>query len=513
MKEKEILGTVVSTLEGPSPSGIDFVVNNGKAHKGMFIELEYSEGTMVCLVNEVIKTNRYFERPDSVKEIGEEIEKHFPVAEWEFLLGKAKPLGVFSNVEGIGIQRSTFPPSPGTKVFKADDERLKKFLGIDSNGLALGSMQFHNVGVKPSLSKLLQKHLAIFATSGAGKSYLVSVLLEELLERKKEQGQIAAVMIDLHGEYTSFGEPLSSSSKPNSVDYSSRTRIIDGSKMTIGCSKLNTGLLSSILPKMSSNLKRELATIIDKLYKEMKSGVGPFDLANIRTEIQGIDNDKTVSALLSAVFELEQIGLFSKIDYPSISDLVKQGQLTVFDLSKITSEKKKQVLVSYIARRLFNDRKSGRVPPLALFVEEAHNFIPEKRAEEHAIAKSILRTIAREGRKFGASLVVISQRPVHLDTTTLANCNTNIILRITNPYDLKHIAESSEGLDSQAMGMVSSLRVGEALIVGEALNAPTFFKVRLRKSAPSRHESTLEDSAKRYSEQQGEEKEEAESFL
>ena len=186
---RESLGTIVSSIDGPSPSVLSFVVNEGKVHKGMFIELDYSEGTMVCLVEDVIKTNRYFERPDSVKTIGSELEKNFPVSDWEFLLGKARPLGVFVESSG-NIQRSTFPPSPGTKVFKAKDENLKKFLALQENGLHLGSINFHDVLLKVNLSKLLQKHLAVLAMSGAGKSYCVSVLLEELLLRKKEDGQL-----------------------------------------------------------------------------------------------------------------------------------------------------------------------------------------------------------------------------------------------------------------------------------------------------------------------------------
>jgi len=184
-------------------------------------------------------------------------------------------------------------------------------------------------------------------------------------------------------------------------------------------------------------------------------------------------------------------------------------------LNMVISEKKKQVIVAYISNKLFHERRgvSKKIPPFALFVEEAHNFIPEGTASEHAVARSYLRTIAREGRKFGASLVVISQRPKRLDTTTLANCNTNIILRVTNPYDLDHIAQSCEGLDKQSINSISSLRVGEALVVGEAVGAPTFFKVRLRKSQPSRHESTLEDSAKAFSADDKKISEEVNSFL
>ncbi|MBN1940919.1 MAG: ATP-binding protein, partial [Candidatus Diapherotrites archaeon] len=147
------------------------------------------------------------------------------------------------------------------------------------------------------------------------------------------------------------------------------------------------------------------------------------------------------------------------------------------------------------SRRLFYDRRSKTIPPFLLVLEEAHQLVPEKASEENALSRSIIRTIAREGRKFGASLCLVSQRPVQLDTTALSQCNTHIILRITNPYDLKHIGESSEGLDSRATDMITSLRVGEALIVGEATHYPLFFKVRLRKSAESRHEQTLEQSA------------------
>jgi DNA helicase HerA-like ATPase len=508
---QEQLGTVVSTMEGPSPSHIDFVVNNGKAHKGMFVELEYSEGTMMCLVEDLIKTNRYFERPDSVKVIGDELEKNFPASEWEFLIAKARPLGVFANNL---IMRTTFPPSPGTKVFCADNEHIKKFLSLQDDGLNLGKLQFHDVELKVNLSKLLQKHCAIVATSGAGKSFLCSVLLEELLSRKPAQGQIGVVVIDTHGEYNCFGEPVKQSDSNKFLDFSSKVRVVDASKIRIACSKVSAYLISSII-ELSPNQKRALARIFSKLTEEMKSGAGPFDLSAVRAEIDGIDNEKTQGGLYAVLSELEDLNLFGKIDEPSVSDLVKPGNMVVIDLSSIVSEKKKQVIVAYLANKLFHARRAfaKKIPPFALLVEEAHNFIPEGTASEHAVARSYLRTIAREGRKFGASLIVISQRPKRLDTTTLANCNTSIILRITNPYDLKHISESCEGLDNSSIGIISSLRVGEALVVGEAVGTPTFFKVRLRKSQPSRHEASLEDYAKRFSADEGKSSSDAEAFL
>jgi uncharacterized protein len=510
MEKNEQLGTVVSTMDGPSPTTIDFVAEkDGMVHKGMFVEFDYSEGKVISLITDVIKTNRYFERPDSVKEIGDDLEKHFPTADWEFLIGKAKPLGVFKDGR---FERTTFPPSPGTKVFKAENNHLKEFLGLEEKGLLLGGMQFHDVPVSLNLSKLLQKHLAVLAMSGAGKSYGISVLLEELLTRKKEQGQIGIVVLDTHGEYTCFGEPVD---EKKYVDFSSQTRIVDASKMKIAASKLNGGFLSMILPSLSSQQRRDLSQIISKLSQEMKSGVGPFDLNTIKTEIMQSDNinEKTAATLLGILSELEDIHLFSKIDDPSLIDLVEPGKMVVIDFSKIISQHKKQVLTAYISNKLFTARRMKQVPPFALFVEEAHNYIPEKAGKDVAVAKGILRTIAREGRKFGASLVIISQRPKHLDTTTLANCNTHLILRITNPYDLDHIKAGSEGLDSNSISIIPSLRVGEGMLVGEAVSAPTLVRIRQRKSQPSKHESTLEESALRYSAESEKIDLETDSFL
>jgi hypothetical protein len=408
------------------------------------------------------------------------------------------------------IQRPTFPPSPGTKVFVAENEHIKRFLALEENGLNLGKMQFHDVQMKVNLSRLLQKHLAILAMSGAGKSYFVSVLIEELLNRAPEQGQIALIAFDPHGEYNCFGEPVKGGAQYK--DFSSKTRIIDASKITLAASNLTRGLLSSALPNLTPVQGRELNKIIYRLTQEMKSGVGPFDLNSVRAEVASLE-PKTADSLYAAIDELEMMRLFGKIDSPSISDLAKPGQLTVIDLSSILHERTKQLIVSHYAHKLFVERRHKRVPPFSLLIEEAHNFIPEGVSKDEAVAKGTLRTIAREGRKFCASLILVSQRPKRLDTTTLANCNTNIILRITNPYDLDHIKQSSEGLDAKSIDTISSLRVGEALIVGEAVNAPTFFKVRLRESQPSKHETTLEEAAKRFAADSGKKGADADAFL
>jgi hypothetical protein len=517
VEKHEEIGTVVSNLEGPSPNQVDFVVLNGKVHRGQFVEIPYSEGTLIGMVTNVLKTNKYFERADAVKEFeaqGTKLFEQFPVHDWEYIMAVTTPLGVFTNENRI--KRTTFPPSPGSKVFNANEEHIRKFLGFDEEkGLMLGSLEFHPVDVKLNLSKLLQKHLAILAMSGSGKSYTVSCLLEELLSRKKEFGRVAIVAFDVHGEYTNFAEPVMDAKY---TDYSKQTRLIRARDLRIGVPKVSAGMFYSLLPNASPAQKRELSKVLQRLQQKMKDGQGPYDLNDIKGELLAEMGSKdakesVIAALIGWLHELDDLQLFGKADNPSLLDLVQPGILTVVDLSDIIHQHKKQVIVAYLSNRLFYERRAKKIPPTTIVLEEAHNFIPQQIAKEGSITKGIMRTIAREGRKFGVSLCLISQRPIQLDTTTLSQCNTQLLLRITNPYDIKHIGESAEGLSAESLGMLTSLRVGEGLLIGEAVNAPTFFKIRQRNSQPSQHEGTLEKASIEFEENERKNKKETEDLL
>ena len=457
--------------------------------------MDYSEGTMVCLVTNVYKTNRYFERFESVKEFessGFKLFEQFPAGEWEYLVAKTRPLGVYDKG---ATKRASFPPSPGTKARIASRATLEKFLGFDlDKGLLLGEIEHHNVPVKLNISRLLQKHVGILAQSGSGKSYLISVLLEELLMRKKEDGRIGVIVMDAHGEYRSFAEPVNGNVHK---DFSQMSRFIKASEVQIGVPKLSAAMMAMMVPGISPAQKRDLGKVLERLRQDMKGGLGPFDFHSVKAEIMRDTEIKqaTKETLIGWILTLEQMHLFGKTDNPSINDLVRPGQLTIVDLSDVIDLKKKQVIVAYFARKLFDERRQKRVPPFTMIVEESHQFAPEKAPKEGSISKYAIELIAREGRKFGAGICLVSQRPKHLSTTALSQANTHIILRITNPYDLDHIKQTSEGIDQRSLDMITSLRTGEALLVGEAVNYPVFFKVRKRTSQGSTHESTLEKAA------------------
>ena len=136
--------------------------------------------------------------------------------------------------------------------------------------------------------------------------------------------------------------------------------------------------------------------------------------------------------------------------------------------------------MDYICNRLFYLRRKNEIPPFLIIIEEAHQFCPEA-AHSKALSKNILETIAREGRKFMACLCLISQRPKKLSTTALSQANSKMILNIKNPYDLKHLMDSSENITKDYAKMISNLAVGEMLLMGSAINYPIFIEIRTRK--------------------------------
>jgi len=504
------LGTVIATEEGPSPGEFSFVVTmNGRAipvRRGQFVELETEEGKVIAFVTNVIKTNRYFMRAESVKEYergGRPLRSVFPADRWEYIIADARALGVQAE---NGMERTSFPPSPGQKVYESDPSALTRFLGLKSNGgVEIGQLRYHDLSIKLDLTKLLRKHVAILSMSGGGKSYTSSVIIEELLDRLPEEGRTAVVVIDVHGEYASLAEP------GGDTDYSNRAAVVRGGDIRIGVPNLSSRNFREFVPDMSGEQARELQLVLDELRAEMRAGRGPFGLDEVIERVERKDGlqKQLRGALLSWLFNLRSLGLFDKVDYPGWEGIVEPGKALVVDLSDVVNLHKKQVMVAYAARKLFNARKRDRVPPFVLCLEEAHQFVPS----ENSISKGIIETIAREGRKFFASLMLISQRPVRLSTTVLSQANTNIILRITNPYDLEHIKQSSECITGEVADMISSLPVGEALIVGEAVNYPIFVKIRRRRSRESSHGMGLDEAARDFEKRNLRSRNDAKAFM
>ena len=236
---------------------------------------------------------------------------------------------------------------------------------------------------------------------------------------------------------------------------------------------------------------RELEKILIELKKKQQN----YSLIDIIENVSNSDIvPRTKDSLLGWLDGLERSGVFGTNYYPDLLKIIRPGKISIFDLSEFQSIKQKQIICSYIARTAFELRRNNQIAPFLLIIEEAHQFCPENGL---AISKNIVETIAREGRKFFASLCLISQRPVNLSATVLSQCNSHLIMRIRNPYDLDYIGRLSEGIDKETQRFIPDLEVGEGILVGEAVNYPVLFKVRSRKlHINNKNESLIEELVK-----------------
>jgi DNA helicase HerA-like ATPase len=171
------------------------------------------------------------------------------------------------------------------------------------------------------------------------------------------------------------------------------------------------------------------------------------------------------------------------------TQLVQYGKISIVALSGYTSDFQ-ATIYSLIASDIFSARVQNELKLPVLFVlEEAHNFVPARasnEAEQHSI--SVTKQIAQEGRKFGVGLILISQRPSRLDETTLAMCNSFIIMRMVNPADQNFVRKVIESLGEDEAKLLPDLDKGEAILSGQLINFPVLVKMKPPKSQGEREE-------------------------
>lgn len=483
------LGIVIATEYTPNPLTFHFIISEEQAQKqveiGSFLQLENPNGTITLgIVQNIVRTNKYYSSPDVVHGTASGLAppQVYPSNRWDYLIAEGKALGIFKD----GIQqRATQPVLPGSVVDLADLSILRKFLGIQSNGLNLGTLKQMDVQAHINMDKLLQKHLAILSISGGGKSYATSVIIEELLKRKQREGRPALIMFDAHGE---FGGLQSIEQQFPNVE----VEIIDASSVQIAVGHLTTYHFAQMVPAMSNAQKRELGRVL----KQQKRNNTVMTLRTTMNTLAASEiNPMVLDALLGWLDSLDATGLFSYHEYPDLSSAIRPGKLLIINLASIISLWHKQIVTFYFLDRIFSLRREKMIPPIISFIEEAHQFAPEVNS---APSKKIIETIAREGRKFLHSLVLISQRPVNLSTTALSQCNSQLILKILNPHDLAYIGKTSEGITAETLKLLTSLGVGEGLLTGSAVNYPVFLQIRKRLSTSSYNEISLASESMRF---------------
>ena len=381
------------------------------------------------------------------------------------------------------LQYPRIPFNVGNIVYFANDNFIKKVIGIEEiteTGAYIGRLFKHkNIRILLDINNMVQKHVSVLAKTGAGKSYLTGVLLEELLKKN-----VTAVIIDPHGEYQSLKHPAK------------KTKVHDefgvkpegfSSKITIFTpdTELNGGkplkfTLASMSPRELLNLMnldaRQYLIPLRKSMDLLKTSRQFFDIRDIIRVLES-DDSPTLSPLIAQLEYMAEMGIFAKKG-TKIDLIVSKGRISIINLRGVAPDIQ-ELVVQRLSMALFELRKRNKIPPLMLVVEEAHNYVPQQGV---AASSKILRTIASEGRKFGLGLCIISQRPAKIDKNVLSQCNTQIILRVSNPNDLRAIGNSVENLTKGSLEEIQRLPVGVALVTGGNVSMPLFVEIRPRET-------------------------------
>ena len=390
-------------------------------------------------------------------------------------MAKAKVIG-YRDSRGF-LKSLTVPFEPDTPIYTADDELIKQTIGLKDDGLYLGLLGGYKIPVTLPAKHLLTKHVAVLAKTGTGKSYAAGVVLEELAEKN-----VPVVIIDPHGEYKTLAYENKRENEINQMEtfgikpkaYKKQVEIFDmGLRNPIKLdSKLSPDEIFEMLPTKISSSQKGL------LYSAIKNLEGrDYTLRDVIDEVELIESNVRWN-LISLLEVLEKTKLFSS-NPTKVTDLVKKGRISIIDLKEATPDIQ-QIVALKLIKELFMAKKHGKIPEFFIVIEEAHNFCPERGLGEVASSK-ILRTIASEGRKFGVGLCIITQRPAKVDKNVLSQCSTQIILKVTNPNDIKAIMDSVEGVEFGMRDEIKDLPIGVAMVVG-ATEQPLFVDIRIRRS-------------------------------
>jgi len=369
------------------------------------------------------------------------------------------------------------PLEPGSKVENADDELVRNVLGLEKReGGYIGTLEGRDkLKVYLDLNKILTKHILILAKTGYGKSYVAGVLLEELIEKG-----VPILVIDPHGEYSSLKLPNDKDAeamKKFDIKPKSYTDQIQefGFEPHLKSLKLNSKGLESrelihLLPARLSNAQT------GALYSAMRE-MDHIDFDQLILQLEMEENNAKWT-LINIIKYVKNLGIFSD-KYTRANDLIKNGKVSIINLRGVQAEIQ-EIVVYKLLKDLFMERKKGNIPPFFLVLEEAQNFIPERTFGE-AKSSGIIRQIFAEGRKFGLGACLISQRPSRVDKSAISQCSTQMILKITNPNDIRTVNNSLEGLTIETSDEIRNIPIGSAMVVG-VVDLPIFVDVRVRKS-------------------------------
>lgn len=435
---------------------------------------------------------------------------------------EAVPLG-FINAEGTFIRGGNNIAIPPKTVQPAKKEDIQKIYDdIEDKSRFCFSKLTQDLSIKVPVdgNKFFNKHVAIVGSTGSGKSHTLAKILQEAISSKNNNyeglNNSHIVIFDIHSEYKSAFP----GNKSNNIEVSNLLLpywLLNSEELEDLFIESNEEqshnqvaiLKKTITENKQANFKgkpeikeklhydspvffdiEEIIQSIKARNEEMVPGAnnkekqGPLfgKLDNFLTRLENKVNDKRLDFLLG-----------DKVRSITSEDVLRQfisykkdneANITIIDLSGVPFDVL-SITVSLISRILFDyayfykktHPQTINETPLLIVYEEAHKYVPKTDSAKFNASRYAIERIAKEGRKYGVTSVIVSQRPSEISETIFSQCSNFVAMRLTNPDDQNYVRRLLPDTLGPLTESLPILQAGEALLIGDAVVMPSLVKI------------------------------------
>lgn len=384
-------------------------------------------------------------------------------------------------------------PVPGSPTEMAEEADLRAVYGEASEDKVSVGTLYHDQSRPAYLmtDKLLGKHFAVLGSTGSGKSCSVTVILSAILEKHP---QAHVILLDPHNEYSgAFGELANVLNVENlqlplwMLDFAEASRLLIRSGSPAEQQSQQLILKDAIMAARTfynaddPNLRSvtvdtpvpyrvyELLRALNEAMGRLSKPDTALPYLRLRERIQSLLNDPRFR-----FFFANEEDILDQVISQLLRVPVNGKPLTIVDLSGVPSEVT-DVIVSTLSRVLFNFAvwsERDKMPPLLLVCEEAQRYVPADESMGFDETVRVITQIAKEGRKYGMSLALITQRPTELSLPVLSQCGTVFALRLGSDSDQQFIAKTLPDAAREMLSALPSLPMQQAIVSGEGVIVP-----------------------------------------
>ena len=466
IKKEDIIGYVIGESDIQQTT---ILLKQKNIVIGQYIILEYLDKKVLGLIIAVNTGSPVFNNVYDIKMIEDIIE-----VDKDLLIYTKAKVKLLYDLNNLTLPDQ--PPLPLAPVRLATDRELERFSAIGN--IRLGKLIGTNAEVRINGNALF-RHLAILASTGAGKSNTVAILSSRIAELGGTM-----LIFDYHDEYYD-----SDIKKLNQIQPQ-----INPLHLTVSefAKFINIDSQAHIQYRL---FRKAFKNCKDKIREELGSGRISIELLNNGgflekfeesleevLEKERSDNSKRADEVTDKIEDfMDRYDSVINFAVSDVTERIRKGMVNVVDTGSLVDEQITDTIISHYLRRILQGRKDnkrngkgGLEFPIITVIEEAHVFLSKN---ERTLTKTWASAIAREGRKFGVGLIIVSQRPKGIDENILSQMTNKIILRIVEPSDQRYVIDASDNLGEDIANSLPSLNVGEALLIGNLAKIPLMIKI------------------------------------